>query len=67
MHTAPEGSIRVQSTSTWLRRLGVRESRAVLSFDDMNRRRGRTWTCAPGSADTAYLCGLAAYLRNPAA
>ncbi len=38
-----------------------------LSFDDMTRRPARARTCAPGSADTAYLCGLAAYLRNPAA
>ncbi len=33
----------------------------------MNRRPARARTCAPGSADTAFLCGLAAYLRNPAA
>jgi len=67
MHTAPEGSIRVQSTSTWLRRLGVRGTRGVSYLDDIDWRPGRTRTCAPGSADTAYLCGLAAYLRNPAA
>jgi len=54
MHTAPEGSIRAQSTSTWLGGLRGHGSRGVLHVDHMDRRSGKPRDCARGSADAAW-------------